>query len=360
MPPTTMRPVNTRVAIIDCPPRLTAAQRADLLAAACTTDGKPALVLNLSAVVDMDGGGLAALMELAAVTRRRKQPVLAFGLSRTLRGVVELVRLNDAVDIYANEQAALAAAGAGGAPSATPQAARVTEAPAGEWAPYVARLSAPPAPSAVVNLNVDGRRPLSPLDGFGRMVRKTYSIRLTGSTASPADVIAAWRAEFAGFWPSGNAYAPADRAIKAGDVGLLNLTLMGPVKLYTGVLVIYAGDRSFCFMTPQGHMFGGLINFSAHDDGGVTVVSVEPTIRASDPLYELTLRAGVGAVMEDRFWRQTLANLARRFGAHDTPQMTTERIDGAVQWSAAGNIWHNAAVRSTLHMLAAPLRWLRR
>jgi hypothetical protein len=34
-------------------------------------------------------------------------------------------------------------------------------------------------------------------------------------------------------------------------------------------------------------------------------------------------------------------------------------VDRRRQWRKAGNIWHNAAIRSTLHTVGTPLRSLR-
>ncbi len=35
-------------------------------------------------------------------------------------------------------------------------------------------------------------------------------------------------------------------------------------------------------------------------------------------------------------------------------------MDPRVQWSEARNIWQNAALRTMIYTLGAPLRWLRR
>ena len=37
----------------------------------------------------------------------------------------------------------------------------------------------------------------------------------------------------------------------------------GPVKLSSGVLIIYADEESFTFMTPEGHVLAAWITFSA-------------------------------------------------------------------------------------------------
>jgi hypothetical protein len=34
-------------------------------------------------------------------------------------------------------------------------------------------------------------------------------------------------------------------------------------------------------------------------------------------------------------------------------------VDPRVQWSEAKNVWHNAAIRTGLYLMAAPLRWVR-
>jgi hypothetical protein len=57
--------------------------------------------------------------------------------------------------------------------------------------------------------------------------------------------------------------------------------------------------------------------------------------------------------MEDRHWQQTLHNLAAHFGVQAPVLYQTVRLDRRRQWSRAGNVWYNAAVRSALHTLAA-------
>jgi hypothetical protein len=244
--------------------------------------------------------------------------------------------------------------------SSPAETSAVTARDASYWAQPVGRLTAPSVPRGGVSLNVDGRRLLSPVQGFGRLWRKTYSIRLSGASVTPAEAAAVWKRDFGTFWPKGNYCFGGPGGIAPGEVQVLNLTLMPGVKLYTGLMVIYADETSFCFLTAEGHMFGGLITFRAVDDGGTTVLQVQPLIRASDPLYELTLRLGVGGRMEDRFWLQTLKTVAASFGVEADASLETTLIDPSIQWSRAANIWQNAAIRTTFYRLAAPLRWLRR
>jgi hypothetical protein len=143
-------------------------------------------------------------------------------------------------------------------------------------------------------------------------------------------------------------------------VALLNLGLPGRMKLSTGVLVLYADDESFTLMTPEGHMLAGWITFSAERVDGVTVVQIQALERTNDPLYELGYVFG-GNRLNSRFWVQTAENLARHFGV-DTPEVDAQVVcvDRRRQWRKAGNLTKNAAVRTFLWTLAAPVRWLRR
>lgn len=226
----------------------------------------------------------------------------------------------------------------------------------GTWARPVDRLTvANRPPSQAINLNVDGRELTGPLQGFGQMWQKRYTVRLSGAAVTPEQVIATWKAGFGDFWPRGNRFYGSLQGITPGDVAVLNLAAPGGLPLSTGVLVIYADDSSFSFMTPQGHMFAGMITFSAYEEEGTTEAEIRALIRASDPIYELGCRLGIVHRQEDNFWRQTLEQLSAHFGVNGQVQIQTSRVDDKVQWRQAGNVWHNAAIRSALY---APLRWL--
>ncbi|MGO8951696.1 MAG: hypothetical protein ACLQUY_29385 [Ktedonobacterales bacterium] len=227
---------------------------------------------------------------------------------------------------------------------------------ADNWARSVSSLSVGAVPSSAINLNVQGKQGTGPLQGFGRMWQKTYRVRLTGVTITPASVIKSWKEHFPEFWPKGNHFYGPLTGIAPGEVGLINMTLPGRVPLSTGVIVLYADDESFTFMTPQGHMFAGWITFSAREADTETIAQVQVLIRANDPIYELGFRLGASK-NEDRFWQYTVASLARYLGC-EAPQVETEAIcvDRKLQWSQANNIWHNAGVRTTLYVVSTPVR----
>jgi hypothetical protein len=233
---------------------------------------------------------------------------------------------------------------------------------AGSWASKVDRLTETRVGSSAAN--VVGRRLTGPVQGFGKMWRKTYRMNV-GSGIAPQRAIATWKEHFAEFWPQGNTFEPSLTGISPGEVALLDVGIGGGARLSTGVFVLYADEVSFTLMTPQGHMFAGWITFSAErapaSDGHQaprarpTVVQAQVLMRANDPLYELAMTLG-GHRKEDEFWIQTMTALAKYLGAPPVVVHTrTVCIDPRRQWGHVGAVWHNSMVRTALQTMAAPL-----
>ena len=84
------------------------------------------------------------------------------------------------------------------------------------WARPVARLKVDDVPTGALNINVDGRQVVGPLQGFGQLWQKTYWVRLTGLKASPAEVMTIWKQNFPKFWPRGNHFYPSLVGIAPG------------------------------------------------------------------------------------------------------------------------------------------------
>lgn len=222
------------------------------------------------------------------------------------------------------------------------------------------RIEQTPEGALSIN-NVHGRQIASPLNGFGQMWQKTYSVRLEGLKIEPTVVIKTWKENFGSFWPENSRFFASITGIAPGEIAVLNLAV-GGLPLSTGVLVLYADDESFTLMTPQGHMFAGWITFSSYKDEDTTIVHAQVLMRASDPIYEIGLQFG-GHKQEDIFWQKTLSALACYLGASRTPdQVEIEAIclDKKRQWSYIGNTWHNSAVRTLIHTLVHPNLWLQR
>ena len=225
---------------------------------------------------------------------------------------------------------------------------------AAAWARPVDRLTVSDG-----HINVTGRRPTAPMNGFGRMWQKTYRTAVGGVELAPEKVIAAWKQHFSEFWPAGNRFFAPLAGIAPGEVAALDLSMPGGLKLSTGVLVLFADEESFTLMTPQGHMFAGWITFSSFVEDGATFAQAQVLMRASDPLYELGMTFG-GHRQEDAHWVHTLTSLAAHFGASAAVDVQSICVDRKRQWSRAANVWKNAGIRSGVHMVSAPFRMLAR
>jgi hypothetical protein len=210
-------------------------------------------------------------------------------------------------------------------------------------------------PADAVNLNVEGRRVAGVAGGFGKMWQKTYTVLITGTNVSPQQVIKTWKEHFPEFWPKNARFFGPMAGVTPGDVALLNLKGPGGVKLSTGILVVYADDESFSFMTPEGHMFNGLITFSAREADGGVLAQAQMMIRAQDPLFELGMTLG-GHRKEDQHWTRTLESLARSFGVHAEATKDKNLVDKRRQWKHFGNIKRSSAIRSGMYAMGAPIR----
>src|SRR6201982_2835261 len=220
------------------------------------------------------------------------------------------------------------------------------------WARKIDRLEVDPR-EGVRGTNVAGRRLTGPVQGFGKMWQKPYRMN-AGPDITPEQAIATWREHFPEFWPKGNRFAGALTGIIPGNVSLLDLAIVGGVKLSTGVFVLYADAESFTLMTPQGYQFAGWITFSAERAGDTTTVQAQVLMRANDPLYELGMP--VMQRKEDKFWIATLTALGQRLGIPDPKvELTRTCVDSRRQWRHARNVWHNSMVRSVLQT-ATPSR----
>ena len=228
------------------------------------------------------------------------------------------------------------------------------------WARPVEKLTTTATGAAVDT--VTGRRVSGPVQGFGQLWQKTFRVRLDGLELSPQELVSTWKASFPTFWPKdAEFYAPL-AGIAPGEVALLDLSPVpgAPVKLSTGILVIYADDESFTFMTPEGHTLSAWITFSAALEDGVTVAQAQALERTSDPFDELAYMLG-GNRMNNRFWTRTLENLARHVGvAEPVVDAKVVCIDRHRQWRRAGNVRHSASVRTARLTLTAPFRKLSR
>ena len=161
-------------------------------------------------------------------------------------------------------------------------------------------------------------------------------------------MIATWKAKFGEFWPSYNKfYAPAG-GIAPGEVAVIGGG-KGPAKITTGVRVIYADERSWSYMTPEGHPWAAIITFSAHEgEDGATVARIHLLVRANDPLYEVSFKLYTSR-MEDQIWTHTLTQVAANFEVvSPVVETSVQLVDKKRQWNQFSNIYKNSALRTLL------------
>jgi len=108
-----VRKVNDRISVIDIKGEVTAAAENALMDAYTQAGaGVRSVVLNFGDLEYMNSSGIGLLVTLLIRINRQKQRLLAYGLSAHYRQIFDLTRLDEAIGIYGDEVAALAAAGA--------------------------------------------------------------------------------------------------------------------------------------------------------------------------------------------------------------------------------------------------------
>ena len=227
---------------------------------------------------------------------------------------------------------------------------------AGSWAVGRNILRVSDVPDGAVNLNVDGRRVIGALQGFGQLWQKTYTVRLEGVDATPEEVVALWKREFPVFHPPESRFYPSLDGVEPGEIMLINASVQG-MPVYTGVMVLYSDDVSFTVMTAEGLPEAGWNTFSAHEEDGATVVQIQSLARASDPIYEVGFRL-FGSTAQEKIWTHVLSTLAERFDVRERIHLEKACVDPKLQWYRAGNVWHNAGMRSVMYTVAAQIRVL--
>jgi anti-anti-sigma factor len=314
------------------------------------------IILDFSAVELINGLGASMLVKLNALAKRRGQRLLAFGVNDHYRDVFKVTGLDKVVAVYDRREDAYSLAGVSPSDGDTSgESLQVTPRDTLFWAKPVSRLGVPPMPPEAININMKGRRVVGPVDGFGQLWQKTYRLRVDKTGVTPEDVIYALKSNFPSLQPSFNHFYPSQAGIQPGEVVLIDSsTPGGPVS--TGVMVLYADDKSFTFITPQGHPESGWVNFNAFEEGGSIIMQIIGLARANDPVYEVAFRT-VGSKVQTGIWTYLLTSLGEHLGVPADVSVDIRCVDTRMQWSQAGNVWYNAQIRT---MLYVPFRWFGR
>lgn len=238
-----------------------------------------------------------------------------------------------------------------------------SETPQETWARPVAKMSVTQLPVGATNLNVEGRRPVSPLQGFGPLWLKTYRIRLRGAKSTPEEVMALWKEKFPQFQPKGNKFYPPQDGVRSGEIIFIESAVsawpgrLPGIPISSGVRVIYNDDVCFTIMTPQGFPESGWNSFSTFEEDGETWAQVQSMARTADPIYEFGFRFMGGARFQEETWQHVLKAVAAYFDVRDEPvDVRRDCIDPRLQWREVRNLWQNAMIGSMLYM---PVRMVR-
>ena len=327
-------------------------------------EGTRSIVLDLSKVSGIDSGGASALVKLWVLSKSHRMSLSAIGLDRRTKEIVELTQLAEVMPLFDDLNQALSAAGAGTSipgPGGANKLEFTKESTVGVnrgtvvyWAKPIQKLRVTKAPGAVSSLNVEGRRPVGPIKGFGQMWEKTYEIRFSDAKKTLAEIAATTKANFVRFQPPQNNFYPSPAGIVAGETVLIR-SAVGGIPILTGVLVSYADDVSFTFMTPQGHPESGWVTFRVFREANETVCQIQGLARANDPIYEIAFRLH-GSKFQEMTWKHVLGSLARHLDVNVAVTMKKRCVAPNLQWSQMGNIRHNAQLWTLAYLLVWPVR----
>jgi anti-anti-sigma factor len=316
------------------------------------------ILLDFSQVNLMDNTGLNVLVKLSLRARKSRQSLLAIGVNKGYLDVFNITGLDRAYRVYASLSEVLRAAG----PSTETEVRSILDRPGKVeecelpgsdcWAPLSKKLAVPKMPREAVNLNVHGRRTAGPLQGFGQLWEKTYSIDLSDTKLTPQEIISALKSNFPKFQPPQNRFYTSEAGINPGAIVLINASTPGGM-VATGVLVLYTSARSFTFITPQGHPEAGWVTFRSFQENDRTMMQVQGLARASDPVYEAAFRIA-GSNLQEQIWTYLLEALAKHTGSSSHVQFNKQCLDASLQWPNFFNVFLNAQVSSMVFGLAHP------
>jgi len=352
--------------IIDLAGELTSSVEPALLSAyqQANSNGSRVVILNFKQLAYKNSSGITLLVALLARCNSAGQRLFAVELSVDYQNIFQVTQLDQGITVYACEGDALQAAhdllNTRGTPLPAPNSRvapaqpTVTKRPTHSWAKPVEQLDIGEIPAGARALNVQGRRLFGPLQGFGQLWQKTYRIGLQDNKLTPEQVIETWKQNVPRLKPRQKRFFPSSTGITPNELVLIDAqTPGGPIS--TGVMVLYAGSKSFALMTPAGHPEAGWVTFSSFVEDGCTFAQVQVMARASDPLYELAFRIA-GSKLQDQIWTHVLTALAAQLDTSGAVQIHRTLLDPKLQWGRASNIWYNALLRTLLYSPIALLR----
>jgi anti-anti-sigma factor len=306
--------------------------------------GKVKVILDFRPVDHMNSAGASSLVKLTAMAKQNKVKLFAYGLNKRYREILSMTGLDEGIRVLdgSSEQAA------------SLSQAELTELEkmdfkAGKqsdtgWSPKVEWLRVTEKPEDAFVKNMDGRRVIGQLQGFGPMWEKTYWLNIKKPGIKKEDVIIAMQEHFVEFQLPENSFYPTSKGIAPGEMIFIDSRTPGGI-VSTGVMVLYMDDSSFTFITPQGHPEAGWITFSVNEREDSVYVQIQGLVRSSDPCFEVAFTIA-GSKFQETIWKHVLSSLARYLGVEDNVQMKKYSPSPDLQWGRSLNIWYNSQLRS--------------
>jgi anti-anti-sigma factor len=313
------------------------------------------ILLDFNPVEIFDNTGLNLLLRLYIQSKKYGRNMIAIGVIERFLDIFKLSGLDKAYWVYASVSEVLKVTGVKDTTTIRNLFERVERSgvcvgPAFScWATFTGKLTAPTVSKDAINLNIGGRYTAGPEQGFGQLWEKTYSIDLSESSLSPAEIIAELKNHFSEFQPSNNRFYVTDMGIRPGEVIVINAQTPGGL-VATGVLVLYAGESTFTFITPQGHPESGWVTLRCFEEKGRTIMEIQGFARASDPIYEIAFRI-IGSKVQQQTWTYLLQALAKKVGCYSQVRFSKRCLDRSLQWSHFCNVFRNAQILSMLYSL---------
>jgi anti-anti-sigma factor len=306
--------------------------------------GKDKVILDFRPVNHMNSSGVSSLVKLTAMAKQNKVKLFAYGLSKRYREILALTGLDEGIMVLdggCKKAASLSQSELAELEKMDFKAGKQSDA---GWSPKLDRLRVAEKPEGAFAKNMDGRRIIGQLQGFGPMWEKTYWLNIKKPGVKKEDVILAIHEHFVEFQPPENSFYPTSKGIAPGEMIFIDSMTLGGI-VSTGVMVLYMDDSNFTFITPQGHPEAGWITFSVSEREDSVYIQIQGLVRASDPFFEAAFIIA-GSRFQESIWKHVLSSLAKYLDAEDNVQMKKYSPATDLQWSKSGNIWYNSQLRS--------------
>ena len=330
----------------------------DTIPALVRKKGLTNLILDFQMMDHMNSDAVMALVKLLTFARRDKINLFEYGLSSEYREIFMLTGLDSSLISLTGDSNYHEILSDSDFRKLAVKSGKKGKQNILGWAKNVSRLKVTEIPEGAMNKNVNNRKVIGPLQGFGQLWEKRYLLNIESPAPKPEEVITVMKQHFPEFQPSINRFYPSKKGIAPGETVLIDSKTPGGF-VFTGVLVLYADDTSFSLMTPQGHPEAGWVTFSAIQRKKLIEVMIRGVARASDPFFELAFTIA-GSKLQEGIWKHVLSSLAHHLGVEDNVSMEKTKVDSSFMWMNAMNLWYNAQIRSLPYNIVYMTRKKRR